>query len=69
MARLDESVVLVTGSGQGLGAAICSVLAESGATIACADIREEAARRTAAELEASGGRATSVVVDVSRAEQ
>jgi NAD(P)-dependent dehydrogenase (short-subunit alcohol dehydrogenase family) len=69
VARLDESVVFVTGSGQGLGAAICGVLAESGATIVAADIREEAARRTAAELEAAGRRAMPLVVDVSRADQ
>jgi NAD(P)-dependent dehydrogenase (short-subunit alcohol dehydrogenase family) len=69
VARLDESVVFVTGSGQGLGAAICGVLAESGAMIVAADIREEAARRTAAELEAAGRRAMPLVVDVSRADQ
>jgi NAD(P)-dependent dehydrogenase (short-subunit alcohol dehydrogenase family) len=63
---LEDRVVLVTGCGQGLGAAICNVLSAAGATIVAADIRGEAAQRTAAQLNEAGRQALAVTVDVSR---
>jgi NAD(P)-dependent dehydrogenase (short-subunit alcohol dehydrogenase family) len=59
---LDNRVCLVTGAGQGLGQAICQVLAEAGATIVAADIRGDAAERTVQMLERPGSRA--VTLDV-----
>jgi NAD(P)-dependent dehydrogenase (short-subunit alcohol dehydrogenase family) len=69
MEELAGRIVLVTGSGQGLGAAICDRLSEAGATIVAADIRGDAARRTADKLQSAGGKASAVAVDVSRAEE
>jgi NAD(P)-dependent dehydrogenase (short-subunit alcohol dehydrogenase family) len=60
--KLADRVAIVTGGAQGIGAAISRRLAEEGARVAVADINPEAS--LAAELEASGLRATGVVVDV-----
>jgi NAD(P)-dependent dehydrogenase (short-subunit alcohol dehydrogenase family) len=68
VSQLQDRVVLVTGCGQGLGAATCNVLAESGATIVAADIRCDAAQQTAARLQEAGTQALAVAVDVSQPE-
>jgi NAD(P)-dependent dehydrogenase (short-subunit alcohol dehydrogenase family) len=60
---LDGRVVLVTGGGQGLGAAICAELAAGGATLLVAD-RSERAQETAAAARAAGVQAEALVGDV-----
>jgi 2-hydroxycyclohexanecarboxyl-CoA dehydrogenase len=62
---LNEKVVVVTGGGGGIGAATCRRFAEAGAKVAVVDINEEAAHRVAAEIEASGGKAMWVAIDLS----
>ncbi|MGC6498963.1 MAG: bifunctional rhamnulose-1-phosphate aldolase/short-chain dehydrogenase [Henriciella sp.] len=47
---LERSVVVVVGSGDGIGKATAHRVAEEGAHVVCADLRLEAAERTAAEL-------------------
>lgn len=66
---IEGKLALVTGAGQGLGAAIAGGFAGKGARIICADIDEEAARVTASAIEASGGTAFSVQLDVSNRAQ
>jgi NAD(P)-dependent dehydrogenase (short-subunit alcohol dehydrogenase family) len=56
--------ILVTGSGQGNGAAIAKGLASLGAEVIVADIQHELAASTAAEIVEGGGRAWSLHVDV-----
>jgi 3-oxoacyl-[acyl-carrier protein] reductase len=48
--RLDGKVALVTGGGQGLGAAICRRLALAGARVAVFDLQEANARSVALEV-------------------
>jgi NAD(P)-dependent dehydrogenase (short-subunit alcohol dehydrogenase family) len=57
-------VVLVTGGGGGLGAAICRALGEAGASVVAADVRLDAAETVAAEVCAAGGKASAVRLDV-----
>lgn len=66
--RIDGKVALVTGGGNGIGTRIASMLCEEGAAVGVADIDEEAAGRTCAELSANGARAVPVPVDVTDAE-
>jgi NAD(P)-dependent dehydrogenase (short-subunit alcohol dehydrogenase family) len=60
---LREKVVLVTGGGQGLGAAICSELAQAEATVLVAD-RSDSALSVAATLCDGGARAYALRGDV-----
>ncbi len=57
-------VAVVTGAARGLGQAVARRLAASGATVACADVDGVAARKTAEEIGADGGRAAGFEVDV-----
>lgn len=61
---LEKTVVLITGAGSGIGAAIARELARQGAAVAVTDIDVHAAARVAGELGESGGRATSYPLDV-----
>ena len=57
-------VALVTGGGGGLGAAICRVLGEAGATVVAGDVRVDAAEAVADDVRAAGGKAAAVALDV-----
>ncbi|HET7595796.1 MAG TPA: SDR family oxidoreductase [Burkholderiales bacterium] len=64
MKTLEGAVVLVTGGGRGLGAAICRTLAKDHATVAIADIDLERTRALAGSLESEGGRCAALQLDV-----
>jgi 2-hydroxycyclohexanecarboxyl-CoA dehydrogenase len=61
---LAERIALVSGGGGGIGRAISLALAADGRAVAVADLRLDAAVETAAAVEAAGGRAVAVQVDV-----
>ena len=63
MTRLDGRVALVTGGGNGLGAATARRFAEDGAAVVVADVQDDAAARVAAEITGAGGRAASIRLD------
>ena len=64
MENLHEKTAIVTGGARGLGEQICRVLAAEGVHVVVADIREDAAKSVAADIERSGGRASVVGVDL-----
>jgi NAD(P)-dependent dehydrogenase (short-subunit alcohol dehydrogenase family) len=58
------SVAIVTGGGGSIGRAISLRLAAGGASVVVADVSEESAQETVAELERAGGTAAAAQVDV-----
>jgi NAD(P)-dependent dehydrogenase (short-subunit alcohol dehydrogenase family) len=61
---LDGRVVLVTGGGSGLGAALCEMLAREGARVAVTDIDEQRAHALASRLKQDGADAMACIMDV-----
>lgn len=57
-------VALVTGAASGIGRACALALAQDGCRVAVADVQEQPGAEVASEIEASGGRAVSVRMDV-----
>ena len=64
--RLKDKVVVVTGAGQGLGAAYARKFCEEGAKVVIADLNEAAARDVAKELKVKGYEALAFAADVSQ---
>lgn len=62
---LEGKVAVVTGGGQGIGRAISIAFAQAGAKVACLDLISENATQTAHEINAMGGTAIGIQVDVS----
>lgn len=65
---LERRLALVTGAGQGNGAAIAKGLAREGARVIATDIALPAAENTAAEIIGAGGEAWAYLLDVTDAE-
>lgn len=62
-------VAVITGAGSGIGAGLARRAGELGMTVVVTDINEEGAARTVAEIEAAGGKAEALRVDVSQPEE
>ncbi|MDX3057381.1 SDR family NAD(P)-dependent oxidoreductase [Streptomyces sp. NE06-03E] len=64
LARLDGYAALLTGAGQGIGAAAARRLASEGAAVLVTDLDADRAARTAAGIREAGGTAESLACDV-----
>ena len=69
MGRVQDRVVVVTGGGGGIGAAICRSIAAEGGKVVVADLDPAAARTVAEAIAAEGGSAESVGADVTNRTQ
>ena len=58
----------VTGSASGIGKDIAETFAKAGAAVGIADLNEAAAKATADEINAAGGKALAIVMDVTNEE-
>lgn len=61
---LTGKQALVIGAGSGIGAASAEGLAAFGASVVCADVRLEPAAETVQKIEAEGGRAQALQIDL-----
>ena len=68
MKLLEDRVAFVTGGGSGIGRAAALAFVRQGARVAVADRDGEAAHLVASELEAAGGEAIAITIDVTDAE-
>jgi len=66
---IKGKVAVITGGGSGIGRATAISLSTEGAAVLAADVDEAAASETVRIIETAGGRAASVRVDVTDAEQ
>lgn len=55
MNNVQGKVIVVTGGGQGLGAAICRTLAQDGATVIPVDVKQENLDKITSEIKSCGG--------------
>lgn len=62
--NFEQRSIIVTGGGQGIGAAIARDLAAHGAQIVVADLNDEKAETVAGEIETAGGLAIGIRADV-----
>jgi NAD(P)-dependent dehydrogenase (short-subunit alcohol dehydrogenase family) len=69
MFDLSGRVALVSGAASGMGKTSSLALAEAGADVVLADLNEEGARATAAQIESLGRRAFPVPCDISKPEE
>ncbi|MFD7668839.1 SDR family NAD(P)-dependent oxidoreductase [Streptomyces sp. NPDC059788] len=64
MERLKDKVAVITGAGSGIGRSAAELMSREGARVVVADHNTRGAEETAALVEAAGGRALPVTVDV-----
>ncbi len=62
--KLEGNVAVITGAGSGIGRQIALAFAKEGGKVAICDIAMDGANRVVAEIEALGGKAMSVEMDV-----
>jgi 3-oxoacyl-[acyl-carrier protein] reductase len=58
--------IVITGAGSGIGRATALIFAREGANVVCADLNEDGARETAAQVNAIGSLALALAIDVTK---
>lgn len=66
--HVSDKVIVVTGAGSGFGKLVCEKAAAMGASVVIADINEEAARTVEKTITDQGGKALTVLADVTSRE-
>ncbi len=66
MNRLDGKVAFLSGAARGIGGAAAALMASVGAKVMIGDVLEERGRQTVREIEAAGGKAAFVPLDVTQ---
>lgn len=66
MGRFNDKVVLITGSGSGMGKETAIRIAKEGAKVIVADRNEEGAKDTVQKIQAAGGEALALKVDITK---
>ena len=61
---LEGHIAAVTGGGSGIGQGICQAYAREGARVIVLDVNLEGARETVGLIEAKGGQASAIKLDV-----
>jgi len=68
MFRLENKITLVTGAGSGIGCAIAEAFAKAGAFVYVADRDANGGQETVKRVDAAGGKASFLALDVTREE-
>ncbi|MCM3597578.1 SDR family oxidoreductase [Metabacillus idriensis] len=68
MGRLKDKLAVITGAATGIGAATAEVFANEGATVICADIKEDQLHETVEAIRSIGGQAEAYYLDVAEEE-
>jgi len=68
MNRLDGKIAFLSGAARGIGAETARLMVEAGGRVAIGDVLDERGRETVRGLEAAGGEALYVHLDVTRAD-
>ena len=58
--------IVITGAGSGIGRATALIFAREGANVVCADINENGVEQTVEQVNAKGGQALALTIDVTR---
>jgi 3-oxoacyl-[acyl-carrier protein] reductase len=58
--------IVITGAGSGIGRATALIFAREGANVVCADINEKGVEQTVEQINAKGGQALALTIDVTR---
>ena len=68
MHTLKDKIAVITGAAGGIGAATAHIMARSGAKLALADIRRDAAEKVVEEIKTAGGSAIALELDLAHEE-
>ena len=66
---IKDSVVIITGSGRGIGKAIAELFAEYGAKVVISDIDADVCKTAAEDVAKKGGEVMSIVCDITKEDQ